>query len=649
MADKKITQLTALTQVDSADVFPIVDLTSYETKKITASDLFASPLAIGSVQPSSGEFTTLTFFAGGATVSEFSTDGTLGGDSDTAVPTEKAVKTYVDTAIGDITANKISQGDSSVEVLDTTAAPSSIVFTIDGTPQGYFDTDGLTLVYGVTVNDFSNDPLLADASQTALVTEYAVKQYVDNSVSSPNKIWQDDTYVQVVDDGTNAGYITFVADGTEVANLSEDTQRFGKSDTDHITITDGTATTEVGFVDAFKISEEGISLEFGVTVNDFSNDPLLTDASQTAVVTEYAVKQYVDSHASLSDRIVDGLAVAQVSDSTSESFFTVKVRDTYFGPDATTFTTVYYFDETASSNWINPQNMIDGNEGTFAKAGSVSGAYIQINSGNTSPISTTRNVEKVEIRVYGRDGAGPNISAFNIYPLFDGSTPGNSQNLRSLLGPVRSWTPWIDITQDPSAPSEWEWSDINNLGCKLEGIIGSPGGGVGDLLEVNKIEIQVTYTSSPAIVGSVEKLRVDETGISAQLGASVNEFSTDVTMIDNSNKALPTERAVKTYVDTQVQSIRNDLDLINIRHLSSDSTAVTGDVCLVNTSGGTVNIQMLEAPEGRVIIKKVSLDSNSVVVTSTPGSSIDGISSFSINVAYESITFLSDGSEFYII
>ena len=36
-------------------------------------------------------------FPTGATITEFSTDGTLGDDSDTAVPTEKAVKSYVDT------------------------------------------------------------------------------------------------------------------------------------------------------------------------------------------------------------------------------------------------------------------------------------------------------------------------------------------------------------------------------------------------------------------------------------------------------------------------------------------------------------------------------------------------------------------------
>ncbi len=40
--------------------------------------------------------------AAGATVDEFSTDGTLAGNSDVAVPTEKAVKTYVDGRFGNL-------------------------------------------------------------------------------------------------------------------------------------------------------------------------------------------------------------------------------------------------------------------------------------------------------------------------------------------------------------------------------------------------------------------------------------------------------------------------------------------------------------------------------------------------------------------
>ena len=41
----------------------------------------------------------LQLWGGGASVKEFSTDGTLAGNSDTAVPTEKAAKTYVDSSL----------------------------------------------------------------------------------------------------------------------------------------------------------------------------------------------------------------------------------------------------------------------------------------------------------------------------------------------------------------------------------------------------------------------------------------------------------------------------------------------------------------------------------------------------------------------
>ena len=39
--------------------------------------------------------------------------------------------------------------------------------------------------------------------------------------------------------------------------------------------------------------------------------------------------------------------------------------------------------------------------------------------------------------------------------------------------------------------------------------------------------------------------------IGAQLGAQVNEFSTDGTMAQNSNEKVPTQAAVRTYVQTK--------------------------------------------------------------------------------------------------
>jgi hypothetical protein len=41
--------------------------------------------------------------------------------------------------------------------------------------------------------------------------------------------------------------------------------------------------------------------------------------------------------------------------------------------------------------------------------------------------------------------------------------------------------------------------------------------------------------------------------IGAKLGEQINEFSSDGTLAGGSNKAVPTEQAVKTYVDTQIQ------------------------------------------------------------------------------------------------
>ena len=43
--------------------------------------------------------------------------------------------------------------------------------------------------------------------------------------------------------------------------------------------------------------------------------------------------------------------------------------------------------------------------------------------------------------------------------------------------------------------------------------------------------------------------------IGAQLGESINEFSADGLLSGNSNTAVPTEQAVKTYVDTEIQSL----------------------------------------------------------------------------------------------
>lgn len=141
----------------------------------------------------------------GTNIDEFSTDGTLGDDSDNAVPTEKAVKTYVDTAISGISTDKIEEGDSKVEVVDS--GTGYVTFVIDNTEEARLDGSALKIdaineltgdtgvtIEGVLLKDtgitlvnaideFSTDGTLGDDSDTALPTEKAVKTYVDNALS----------------------------------------------------------------------------------------------------------------------------------------------------------------------------------------------------------------------------------------------------------------------------------------------------------------------------------------------------------------------------------------------------------------------------------------------------------------------------------
>jgi len=132
------------------------------------------------------------------TIDEFSTDGTLGDESDTALPTEKAVKTYVDNAVG--AATKISVEDSSVEVTD--AANGKVEVTIDSTVEGTWDPDGLTLKAGASVNEFSTDGTMSGESDDAVPTEKAVKTYVDSEIQTAISSGTDNRLARF--DGTGA-------------------------------------------------------------------------------------------------------------------------------------------------------------------------------------------------------------------------------------------------------------------------------------------------------------------------------------------------------------------------------------------------------------------------------------------------------------
>ena len=80
----------------------------------------------------------------GASVNEFSTDGTLSQNSNTKVPTQNAVKTYVDGQISGLNADKIIEGDTSVETIDT-GSDGNIQFKINAGLKLQIDSTGHTI------------------------------------------------------------------------------------------------------------------------------------------------------------------------------------------------------------------------------------------------------------------------------------------------------------------------------------------------------------------------------------------------------------------------------------------------------------------------------------------------------------------------
>jgi hypothetical protein len=117
----------------------------------------------------------------GATVNEFSTDGTMSGNSDTSVPTERAVKTYVDSeiinAIGAATKLKVgtAPNETKVEVTGTGTSTDTIDFSINGTEIAEMSATTLTFKpAGTAVLSVSNTALQHKVSGT---TTFEAAQY----------------------------------------------------------------------------------------------------------------------------------------------------------------------------------------------------------------------------------------------------------------------------------------------------------------------------------------------------------------------------------------------------------------------------------------------------------------------------------------
>ena len=107
---------------------------------------------------------------------------------------------------------------------------------------------------------------------------------------------------------------------------------------------------------------------------------------------------------------------------------------------------------------------------------------------------------------------------------------------------------------------------------------------VGEYFRIDQSTGKATLNASAFDLSGLSSLRLGSIG--AQLGEQINEFSSDGTMSGNSNLAVPTEYAVKTYVDAQVGAV----SVSSIPFMNTISTNKSAPAGTMTFSMGTLTL-----------------------------------------------------------
>ena len=126
---------------------------------------------------------------------------------------------------------------------------------------------------------------------------------------------------------------------------------------------------------------------------------------------------------------------------------------------------------------------------------------------------------------------------------------------------------------------------------------------VGDQFKVEQATGQVTLDSSAFDLSGLESLQLGSIG--GLIGASVNEFSTDGTMSQNSNSKVPTQAAIRTYVGTVVGALNS----VSGNFAIGGDATVTGNLT-VNGTQTTIDTATLSVEDKNIGIGSVTTPTN---------------------------------------
>ena len=153
-----------------------------------------------------------------------------------------------------------------------------------------------------------------------------------------------------------------------------------------------------------------------------------------------------------------------------------------------------------------------------------------------------------------------------------------------------------------------------------------------------------------------------EVGIGTVTDASPDTLArTTVLASTNSDNAITLSSGSHTVFGTYPAGKAVYLDSSgNLSHRTTPYTTITGDttvtvsneVVFVNASSGEVDVTLYAASSNggrKLIIKKTDSSSNAVIILRAASETIDGATSITLNQQNESVTLVSDNSNWFIV
>jgi hypothetical protein len=124
---------------------------------------------------------------------------------------------------------------------------------------------------------------------------------------------------------------------------------------------------------------------------------------------------------------------------------------------------------------------------------------------------------------------------------------------------------------------------------------------VGEYFKIEQATGKATLNANAFDLAGLTSLQLGSIG--AQLGETINEFSSDVTLSGTSNTAVPTENAVKTYVDTAITAGANSPNAVQV--VSGNVTATLGKIFAAD-GAHTITLPASPSAGDNVIVLDIS-------------------------------------------